>query len=156
MQARSTAAHVLGVLALLVAGHRVDAQSATQVVRFSVLPASRAAVQAVTTPLSTRGPSTVESRYAIATSAPNRKLVVSLDRRLPGVSLTVRVVPPTGASTNGAVTLNTTATDLLTSIPVAAGVDLPVRYALSVDAPGVGLRVDERDVMVTYTVVEQP
>ena len=143
-------------MALLVAGHRLDAQSATQVVRFSVLPASRAAVEPVTTPLSTRAPSAVESRYAIATSAPNRKLVVSLDRRLPGVSLTVRLVPPSGASTRGAVTLNTTATDLLTSIPVAAAMDLPVRYTLSTEAGTVSPAADEREVMVTYTVVEQP
>src|SRR6476661_7775023 len=151
MRARSTAARVLGVMALLVAAHRLEAQSATQVVRFRVLPASRAAVEAVTTPLSTRTPSAVESRYAIATSAPNRKLVASLDRALPGVSLTVRLVPPSGATSHGVVTLNTTATDLLSSIPVSTGADLPVRYTLSTEAGTVSPAADEREVMVTYT-----
>lgn len=156
MQARSSATRVLGVLALLVATHRVDAQSATQVVRFSVLPASRAAVEAVTKPLSTRGPSSVQSSYAIATSAPNRKLVASVDRTMPGLSLTVNLVAPAGASTRGAVTLNTTATDLLTSIPVAVGTDLPVRYSLRTDSAATTPAAGEREVTVTYTVVEQP
>jgi len=139
--------------------HRADAQTATQVVRFRVLPASQAAVEPVNTPLSMRGTTSAhaETRYAIGTTAPNRKLLVSLDRAMPaGVALSVALTPPSGAATTGPVLLDTVATDLLTSIPVSAEAGLPVRYTLRADGAPVRMPDDERDVTVTYTVVEQP
>jgi hypothetical protein len=148
---------VLGA-ALCVATRHLEAQTATQVVRFRVLPASRAAVEPVTTPLSMRGANAAaETRYAIGTTAPNRKLLASLDRAMPtGVSLSVAFTPPTGATTSGPVVLDTIATDLLTSIPVATETGLPVRYTLSTDTAPARMGAEEREVTVTYTVVEQP
>lgn len=150
---------VFGVAALLGAASRLDAQSATQVVRFRVLPASRAAVEPVRTPLSMHGATTAqaETRYAFGTSEPNRKLLASLDRAMPdGVSLTVTLTPPSGATTAGPVMLDTVATDLLTSIPVASEAGLPVRYTLRAGESPSRASAEERDVTVTYTVVEQP
>lgn len=158
MFSRWNAAIVLGVVALLVA-NRLDAQTATQVVRFRVLPASRAAIEPVTTPLSMRGAKSAEARtrYAFGTTEPNRKLLASLDRAMPGgITLSVSLTPPAGASTAGPVVLDTVATDLLTSIPVSAETGLPVRYTLSADSTPAPLGAEERTVTVTYTVVEQP
>jgi len=149
---------VLGA-ALCAAGQRADAQTATQVVRFRVQPASQAAVEPVKTPLSMRDAKSTEAetRYAIGSTAPNRKLLASLDHALPGgVSLSVVLTPPTGATTSGSLVLDTIATDLLTSIPVSSETGLPVRYTLSTDAAPARLSAEEREVTVTYTVVEQP
>ena len=159
MQVRSTVTLVLGVTALLAAAGSLEAQTATQVVRFRVLPASRAAVAPVKTPLSMRDGkrSAAETKYAIATTESNRKLVVSLDRALPGgVSLTIALTPPPGAMTAGPVVLDTVATDLLTSIPVSAENGLPVRYTLSSGADSAPASPEDRTVVVTYTVTEQP
>lgn len=150
---------VAGAAALLLSANRLEAQTASQLVRFRVLPASRATVEPVTTLLSTRGAGAAEAdtRYAIGTTAPNRKLIASLDRAMPdGVSLSVSLTPPMGAIATGPVTLGTVATDLLTSIPVASETGLPVRYTLSADSPSAPLGADEREVKVLYTVVEQP
>lgn len=149
---------VVGAAALLCSANRLEAQTATQVVHFRVLPASRAAVEPVKTPLSTRGAGAqAETRYAIGTSEPNRKLIVSLDRAMPrGVSLSVALTPPAGAVAPGPVALDTVATDLLTSVPVTAESGLPVRYILSADSPPAPLSADDRTITVTYTVVEQP
>lgn len=152
MQARWCASVVLGAVALLGSAQRVEAQTASQVVRFRVLPASRASVDPVTKSLSTRGTAATETRFAIGTTEPNRKVLASLDRAVPGVSLTVSLTPPAGASTRGPVVLDTVANDLLTSIPVSVESGLPVRYTLKADdAPAA-----ERTLTVTYTVVEQP
>lgn len=150
---------VVGAAALFCSAERLDAQAATQVVHFRVLPASRAAVEPVRTPLSMRGatPAQAETRYAIGTTEPNRKLLASLDRAMPkGVSLTVALTPPAGAVAPVSVVLDTVATDLLTSVPVAVESGLPVRYTLSADSPPASLSADERVVTVTYTVVEAP
>ena len=156
MQARWCAAVVLGAMTFLGAAQRVEAQTASQVVRFRVLPASRASVEPVTRPLSTRGTAAAESRYAIGTTEPNRKILASLDRAVPGVSLSVALTPPTGASTRGAVVLDTVAHDLLTSIPVSVESGLPVRYTLNGDAAPAERSAEDRAVTVTYTVVEEP
>jgi hypothetical protein len=150
---------VAGAAALLCSASRLDAQTATQVVHFRVLPASRAAVEPVKTPLSTRGvgAAQAETRYAIGTTAPNRKLLASLGRPMPrGVSLSVALTPPSGAIARGPVALDTVATDLLTSVPVTAESGLPVHYILSADSPPVAASPEDRTVTVTYTVVEQP
>ncbi len=149
---------VLGAVTLLAAS-RLEAQTATQVVRFRVLPASRAAVEPVTTPLSTRGttPARAETRYAIGTTDANRKLIVSLDRAMPtGTSLSVALTPPSGAEASRPVVLDTVATDLLTSIPIAVESGLPVHYVLSAGPTSAPLDADDRTVTVTYTVLEQP
>jgi hypothetical protein len=148
-----------GAAVLLCSASHLEAQTATQVVHFRVLPASRAAVEPVKSPLSMRGttPAQGETRYAIGTTEPNRKLIASLDRAMPaGVSLSVALTPPSGAVASGPVVLDTVANDLLTSIPVAVESGLPVRYTLSAASPAAPLSTDERAVTVTYTVVEQP
>lgn len=150
---------VMAGAAFLISADHLEAQTATQVVHFRVLPASRAAVEPVKTPLSMRGaaPAQADTRYAIGTTEPNRKLIASLDRALPvGASLSVSLTPPSGAVAAGPVVLDTVATDLLTSIPVSVASDLPVRYTLRADTPSTPLAADERVVTVMYTVVEQP
>lgn len=156
MQARWCASVVLGVVALLASAGRVDAQTASQVVRFRVLPASRASVDPVTKPLSTRGTAAAESHFAIGTTEPNRKVLASVDHAVPGMSLSVALTPPAGAASRGPVVLDTVAHDLLTSIPVAVESGLPVRYTLSTDDAPTARSAEDRAVTVTYTVVEQP
>ena len=157
MQARSKVAVVLCAAGILCAARGLQAQTATQVVHFRVMPASRAAVEPVKTPLSMSGAKSAETRYAIGTSVPNRKLIASLDHAMPGgVSLSVVLTPPAGARATGPVVLDTVATDLLTSIPVSAESGLPVRYTLSADSAPRSASPEDRAVTVTYTVVEQP
>ena len=147
---------MLGAMACFASARKVEAQTASQLVRFSVLPASRASVEPVTKPLSSRGAATTESRYAFGTTEPNRKITASLDRSMPGVSLTVYLTPPSGASSRGPVLLETVANDLVTSIPVSSESGLPVRYMLNADVGPAERSAAERSVTVTYTVVEQP
>ena len=158
MQARSRVV-LLGAATLLATSGRLGAQTATQVVRFRVVPASRIAVAPVKTPLSTRanGPMATETHFAIATSEAGRKLVVSLDRALPPrLQLTVALTPAAGAMATRPVVLDTVATDLLTSIPVSVEDALPVRYTLSRDTTRAREPVTDGTLLVTYTVTSQP
>lgn len=71
--------------------------------------------------------------YSVTTSASNQKIVARLESPMPaGVSLTVQLVAPPGASSVGAVTLTTTDQDVVGPIATpetAAG--LSVKYELS-------------------------
>ena len=156
MLSRSFVVVMLSV-AIGATSHRLEAQTATQTVRFRVLPSSQAAIEPVKTPLSIRGSTATDTRFAIGTTEPNPKLLVSLVHPMPsGVALSVALTAPAGAMTTGRVVLDTIATDLLTSIPVSAETGLPVRYTLRGDAMPVRLPAGDRVVTVTYTVVEQP
>jgi len=133
-------------------------QTASQLVIFRVLPASRASVAPVTKPMSLRGDQP-ESRtsWSIATNQPDRKVLASLDRALPrGSALVVTLAAPAGAASAGPVVLDTVPTDVVTGIPVTAGSDLPVRYLVNADSTALRTAVDAQVVTVTYTVVQEP
>jgi len=133
-------------------------QTASQLVIFRVLPASRASVAPVTKPMSLQGDQP-ESRtsWSIATNQPDRKVLASLDRALPrGSALVVTLAAPAGAASAGPVVLDTVPTDVVTGIPVTAGSDLPVRYLVNADSTALRTAVDAQVVTVTYTVVQEP
>ena len=133
-------------------------QTASQLVIFRVLPASHAAVAPVTKPMSLQGDrSESHSSWSIATNQSDRKILASLDRALPrGSSLVVSLTAPAGATSAGAVVLDTVATDVVTGIPVTAQSELPLRYTVSADGTAARATAEARTVTVTYTVVEEP
>lgn len=133
-------------------------QTASQLVIFRILPASHATVAPVTKPMSLQGDQ-AESRtsWSIATNQPDRKILASLDRALPrGSSLVVTLAAPEGATSAGPVVLDTTATDVVTRIPVTDQSGLPLRYVVNTTSAGSRGIAEAQAVTVTYTVVEQP
>jgi len=133
----------------------VAAQSATQVVRFRVLPQQQSVVQHMPAAMAPRGAAGAEATgsYGFASNDSNRKITASLDQAMPnGASLAVAMTAPAGARSAGESTLGTEAVDVVTAIPASQSSGLPVRYIVRAPA---GLQAAEQR-MVTYTVTAAP
>lgn len=132
---------------LLAAAPTLGAQTATQVVTFSVIrapstamtfatsslaaPARRAVVEA--TRASVNG-----STYTINTTEANQKITASLHAPLPrDVSLSLSLAPPTGAWSSGPTTLLDAATDVVGRISQVSADALSMEYTITArtDAP---------------------
>ena len=139
----------------------VLAQTATQVVTFSVVSSSRVSIGNLSAPV----PASVTSingkirttamasgaTYAVVTNETNQKIAVSLDADVPrAVSLSVALAAPRGAMSNGQRALTTTPTDVVTGISHADSGLLPVAYQWR-SSPGVPAAV-LRNRVVTYTI----
>ncbi|MGH7637553.1 MAG: hypothetical protein ACREOK_07865 [Gemmatimonadaceae bacterium] len=121
----------------------LEAQTATQVVRFQVTAINQIGVTGAPAPMvinsATAGsaPSSVTASggsYAITTNEANKKITASLDAALPnGVRLEVSLAAPEGASSAGDVQLSTAGADLVTGISSLAASALPITYRLSAD-----------------------
>ncbi|CAN5563621.1 hypothetical protein BH09GEM1_BH09GEM1_44520 [soil metagenome] len=132
------------------------AQTATQVVTFSVVSSSRVAIGNLAAPLRTvttlsdrtRTSAVVAgSTYAVSTNERNQKITASLDVGVPhAIALAVALGAPRGAASKGLTLLGTTATDVVTGISGADGSDLPMTYQWRGSAGAVRNRV------VTYTI----
>jgi hypothetical protein len=133
----------------------VSAQTATQIIRFSVQVQQHAVVQEMPSAMSPRGKSAAVATgsYGFTANESNRKITASLDEAMPrGATLAVTMAAPAGARSAGETTLGTNAVDLVTAIPASQSSGLPVRYA--VRAPdGLG---DSEQRLVTYTVTAAP
>ncbi|MEP6990957.1 MAG: hypothetical protein ABJA80_08520 [bacterium] len=144
---------------MLLAAPVVGAQTATQVVRFSVVSASRASFGSMSQALPTRSApmdaarSTAavgQSTYGIATNEANQKIVASLSAPLPkGVSIAVNVSAPEGARSAGSTKLSTKATDVVTGISAVSASELPIAYAMSAQKTTGN---SPSTVIVTYTI----
>ena len=152
---------VLGVCMTILAVHpqAVVAQTATQVVTFSVVLSSRVAignlasaapVEAAVAYRKIRTSAVVAgATYAVATSEANQKITASLDAPVPGnLSLAVALDPPRGAASKGLRGLSTTGTDVVTGITGSEGAVLPMRYRWNSAAAAAVLR----NRIVTYTI----
>jgi hypothetical protein len=130
-------------------------QTATQLVRFSVIARQQATVQTLPAPITPAAGSSAASTgsYAFATMESDRKISASLDQAMPsGSSLVVVMTAPAGGRSAGESTLGTDAVDVVTAIPASDSSGLPVRY--SVRAPsGIGSAAVRT---VTYTVTTAP
>jgi hypothetical protein len=146
---------------LAVAPGAVVAQTATQVVTFSVVSSSVMAIgndaAAVPSPAPALGRKTrtsamvVGTTYAVATNEANQKISASLDVAVPSsLSLSVALDAPRGASSRGLRTLSTTATDVVTGITGSEGAPLPMRYEWNGSASGSARALRNR--VVTYTI----
>ena len=147
-----TAALVLGV-------QRVHAQTATQLVTFSVIRPARTAMMASATTFnapslhkdgkSTRA-SVSGSSFAISTNESNQKIAASLNAPMPrGVSLAASLTPPAGAWTAGVTPLGGTARDVVGGVSRASADALALEYTLTAraDAPRSSLKT-----VVTFTI----
>jgi hypothetical protein len=128
------------VAALLASASTLDAQTATQTVTFSVVPASQVALSAATAPLSVRASSRTAptsasvagTSYGITTNETNQKITASVDQPMPaGLTLSVALTPPPGAVSAGSTPLRSSAADVVTRISAVSARELPIVYALS-------------------------
>jgi hypothetical protein len=132
---------VVCIGALVGAFSSAPAQSATQVVTFSVIPINRVAVTGAPAPLvinsavAGQAPTSVSAAggsYAVTTNEANKKITASVNQALPaGVSLEVSLAAPSGASSPGSVALGTSASDVVTGISSLNAAALPITYRLT-------------------------
>ena len=147
---------VCGSLALALCAGQVQAQTATQMVRFKVVAMNRVAIASASASLTMQRPSAANVRttaavagssYGITTNEANQKITASLNAPLPrGVSLSVALAAPDGAKSKGTKALGTASADVVTGITAVSASELPITYTLSGSAEKIGPRV------VTYTI----
>jgi hypothetical protein len=130
-----------GVMVLGAAFQSAQAQTATQTVRFQVIPMSRIAVSGASASLvvSSAAPGAAPtsasmggSSYGITTNETNQKITAALDSPMPsGMTLTVSLAAPSGAASAGSMTLGTSSADVVTGISTVSASALPITYTLS-------------------------
>jgi hypothetical protein len=140
------------------------AQSANQVVTFSVAPISVISVSGnpaamnITTATPGSAPTPVTdatTTYAITTNEANRKIVANLDANMPGgLTLQVALQAPAGATSAGTVTLTTTAADVVNSISTATASGRTITYTFSATTAAGTVSATSRT--VTLTIVLGP
>lgn len=143
---------------LLVAGWAsAEAQSATQLVRFRVIPQSHAEVAPVMKPISLRSSSsgTSTSALALSTNDANLKVTASIDRSMPaGTSLTIAVGNAAQGSAADVKPLDTDATDVLAGMSAMDGTRIPIAYRIAASERNATREAEER--LVTYTLLAAP
>lgn len=100
---------------------------------------------------STLNSASASGTYAVTTNGANRKITAAIDTNMPtGVTLTVSLGAPTGATSAGTVTLNNVAQDVVTGISTVNQSGLSISYGLSATiSAGV---VPAGNKTVTYTI----
>lgn len=137
------------------------ANSATQTATFEVTAINEITVSGnpntLTISSATAGsaPDTVSdsnTTYAVTTNGSNKKITAAIDTAMPsGVTLTVNMIAPTGATSVGAVTLATTAADAVTGISTLNQSGLMITYELSATAAAGVVASTSRTVTFTVT-----
>jgi hypothetical protein len=138
MKALQVAA-TLAIAASVFAAKDASAQTATQTVSYEVAAVDQISVAgspSLVVNSATAGnalnSATAGGTYAVTTNGTNRKITASIDTNMPsGVTLTVSLGAPTGASSAGTVTLSTTAQDVVTGITTVNESGLSIGYGLS-------------------------
>lgn len=155
------ALHFAATLAIAAAGFAAtdaSAQTATQSVSYEVAAVDQISVAgspSLVVNSATAGSgltsATAAGTYAVTTNGTNRKITASIDSNMPsGVTLTVSLGAPTGATSAGTVTLSTTAQDVVTGITTVNQSGLSIGYGLAADiTAGV---VPAGNKTVTYTI----
>ena len=149
---------ILATLAILAAANVAQAQTATQTVTFQVDAINQIAftgtpslVVSSATAGGAPAAATANGSWAVTTNQSNAKVTASLNSAMPaGVTLTVNLTAPSGASSAGAVALGTSAVDVVTAITKVAQGSLNVAYTLTATvAAGI---VSSQSRIVTYTI----
>lgn len=152
------AGRILATMALLSAASVAQAQTSTQNVTFQVNAVNQIAVAgspSLTVNTATAGSAptaaTASATWAVTTNQSNAKVTASLDSDMPsGLTLSVDMGAPTGASSAGATALSSVSVDLVTGITKLAQGALSIGYSLSATtAAGV---VSSTSRTVTYTI----
>jgi hypothetical protein len=155
---------IAGLTSALLWSQAVSAQSATQVVTFSVSAISVMSVSGnpaamnITTATPGSAPTPVtdaSTSYALTTNETNKKIVANIDANMPaGLTLQVNLQAVTGATSAGNVALTTTAADVVNNVNTVAQSGRTITYTLSATtAAGV---VSSSTRTVTLTVVAGP
>jgi hypothetical protein len=153
-----TATRILATMALLTVASAAQAQTATQNVTFQVNAINQISVAgspSLTINTATAGSAptaaTASGTWAVTTNQSNAKITAALDSDMPaGLTLTVDLGAPGGASSAGATALSSASVDLVTGITKKAEGALSVSYGLSATtAAGV---VSSTSRTVTYTI----
>lgn len=135
------------------------AQQATQDVSFEVQAINQLAftgspslVISTATAGSAPTSATANASYAITTNESNRKITAAINSNMPsGTTLSVSLAAPSGGSSAGAVSLSTTAQDVVTGVSTANASGLSVTYTLQATAAAGVVAAGTRT--VTYTIV---
>jgi hypothetical protein len=152
------AGRILATMALLSAASVAQAQTSTQNVTFQVNAVNQIAVAgspSLTVNTATAGSAptaaTASATWAVTTNQSNAKITASLDSDMPsGLTLSVNMGAPTGASSAGATALSSASVDVVTGITKLAEGALSIGYSLSATtAAGV---VSSTSRTVTYTI----
>jgi hypothetical protein len=151
-------AAALAITAAAFAVQDASAQTATQTVSYEVAAVDQMSVSGspslvinAATAGSALTSATASGTYAITTNGTSRKITASIDTNMPtGVTLTVALGAPNGAVAAPAVTLSTTAQDVVTAVTEVTESGLSISYGLSADiTAGV---VAAANKTVTYTI----
>jgi hypothetical protein len=151
-------AATLAIAASVLAAKDASAQTATQTVSYEVAAVDQISVSGSpslvvnsATAGSALNSATASGTYAVTTNGTDRKITASIDSDMPtGVTLTVALGAPTGATSAGTVTLSTTAQDVVTGITTVNESGLSIGYGLSA-AITAGV-VPAGNKTVTYTI----
>ena len=152
------AGRILATMALLSAASVAQAQTSNQNVTFQVNAVNQIAVAgspSLTVNTATAGSAptaaTASATWAVTTNQSNAKVTASLDSDMPsGLTLSVNMGAPTGASSAGATDLSSASVDLVTGITKLAQGALSIGYSLSATtAAGV---VSSTSRTVTFTI----
>jgi hypothetical protein len=153
-----TAGRILATMALLTAASAAQAQTSTQNVTFQVNAINQIAVAgspSLTINTATAGSNptaaTASANWAVTTNQSNAKVTARIDSDMPaGLSLTVNLGAPTGATSAGATALSSTSVDVVTGITKLAEGSLSIDYSLSATAAAGVVSSTSRT--VTYTI----
>ena len=147
------------VALVLGASGLAKAQTATQTVTFAVnainvVSVSGSPTLTVTTAAAGSGPTSVTdatSSWAVTTNQTGAKITASIASNMPaGLTLSVNLAAPTGATSNGSLALSTISADLVDGITKVAQSSLSVTYTLAATAAA-GV-VSSATRVVTYTI----
>jgi hypothetical protein len=155
-----TTSRFLTTLALLaVSSSAVMAQTATQTINFQVDAINQIAftgspslvVNTATAGSNPTASNNSSATWAVTTNQTGAKITASIGSNMPaGLTLTVDLGAPAGATSAGAQSLSTTAVDLVTSITKLAQSSLGVTYSLTATAAAGVVSSTSRT--VTYTI----
>ncbi len=131
---------------------------ATQIIRFQILGVSEIAVSGNPALLVVEKDNPLKrealdgsTSYSIITNLSNQKITGKIDAPMPaGVTLTLKMAPPDGASGAGEVVLSNTDADLVTGIYRKRAGNLPITYRLSAN-PQSEIQMGQRTVTFTIT-----
>jgi len=154
-----TAKRILSTIALVVsAAGAASAQTATQTITFQIDAINQIAFSGspslvINTATAGSNPTraTAAATWAVTTNQTGRKITASIGSNMPaGLTLSVNVTAPAGATSAGSLALSTTAVDLVTSTTKLAQGSMAVTYSLSATAAAGVVSSTTRT--VTYTI----
>jgi hypothetical protein len=156
--AKHAAMTMLALTALSAPARRAGAQTAVQIVKFEVRAINRIAVsgsptltihrsagQATATTTSNGG------TWSVTTNQTGAKVTASLAAPMPeGLTLSLALTAPAGATSAGLEPLSTTPVDVVTHLSQLSAANLPMTYQLAADAAGTSVS-GTRAVTLTIT-----